>query len=181
LNSVSYVRQFVQDANSAFSGKDTALLADFRKTIKELSDAQRKKLLKIIENPFTFEDADVKSLQETISATRLSIEKGTFKTSRKPGLLATICRIWDNIFNNRTRSCLVEGAILAQKDFALITRIPENMILSIFALCKADLPALASVNRFWKRLTQSQDFYTTMFSPGFAARCFGKKDLKKIF
>ena len=121
------------------------------------------------------------SLQETINATWLAIENGTFQTGRKRGLWATICRIWDNLFNHRTRSRFVEGAILAQKDFALVTRIPEDMILRIFALCKSDLPALASVNWSWKRLMESEKFYTSMFSPEFANLGFGKKDLKTYF
>lgn len=78
-------------------------------------------------------------------------------------------------------SAMVKGHTLGSQNPGLINTFPEEIILTIFENCKTALPALASVNRLWKQMTGTKAFYTAMFSPAFAALCFGKTDLKAYF
>lgn len=78
-------------------------------------------------------------------------------------------------------SWMVKGLAIGSQNPGSINTLPEEIILTIFENCKTALPSLASVNHSWKQMTGTKAFYTTMFSPAFAAFCFGKTDLKTYF
>lgn len=105
MGNISDVQRFLFDANSVFTDKNlSARKMDFKKTIKELTDPQRKKLLEIIQNPAIAEDNDIIDLATAIRATQASLKDGSFQTRREGGLWKRICRICSNIFCGRTRS-----------------------------------------------------------------------------
>lgn len=102
--------------------KTPADVIKYDRWIKELKDPARKNLLAIFKNPSQLTDDQITNLYNEIQRIQPIVESDqSYKMTslRDKGLYKSICRMFSNLFQNRTSSKKVLHALLKQKNLSV--------------------------------------------------------------